>query len=326
MIIDRRSFLAGAAALAAGVPTLARAASPTKLGIDYAYYNPPSLVLRKFGWLEAALKPAGTEVEWVLSLGSNKANQFLSAGAIEFGSTAGSAALLARANGSPIRTVFLYSQPEWTALVVRKDSTIRDRRGLKGKKIAATRGTDPWFFLIRSLRDAGLDLGDIELVDLQHPDGRVALGRGEVDAWAGLDPHMASAQLDDGAKLLYRNRSFNTYGALNVREDLLRSNPQLVNTVLAAYRRAHEYARSHVEETAKILAEEAHIDQRVALLQLRERTAYPSPVPGSGYRDALRGIVPIVQAERLVADPNAAAGAVAALIGDGPARGAHAHA
>ena len=173
MPLDRRAFLGGTAALlagAAGLPAGASAAasSPATIGIDYAYYNPPSLVLRRYGWLEAELKPLGTQVNWVLSLGSNKANQFLAANAIGFGSTAGSAALLARANGAPIRTVFLYSQPEWTALVVRKDSPLRDRRDLKGKKVAATRGTDPWFFLIRSLRDAGLDVGDIELVDLQR--------------------------------------------------------------------------------------------------------------------------------------------------------------
>ena len=57
-------------------------------------------------------------MEWVLSAGSNKANEFLRSDAIDFGSTAGSAALLAKANGSEIQTVYIYSKPEWAALVV----------------------------------------------------------------------------------------------------------------------------------------------------------------------------------------------------------------
>jgi len=39
---------------------------------------------------------------------------------------------------------------------------------------------------------------------LQHPDGKTALIRGDVDAWAGLDPMMAQAEVEDGAKLFFR--------------------------------------------------------------------------------------------------------------------------
>src|ERR1700694_2683269 len=115
--LSRSDFLtaAGAVAFAAAVPLRAGAAGLDKIGVDYAYYNPPSLVLKSKGWLDEALSKRGTSVEWVLSLGSNKANQYLQAGAIQFGSTAGSAALLARINGSPIKTVFLSSRPEWDA-------------------------------------------------------------------------------------------------------------------------------------------------------------------------------------------------------------------
>ena len=133
-ILSRRALLGGAlaATAAAALSPLrrAQAAGVDKIGIDFAYYNPPSLILKKYGWLEEALAPSGTKVEWVLSLGSNKANQFLAANAVQFGSTAGSAALLARANGSPIHTVYLYSQPEWTALVVGKDSPLKTKHVL----------------------------------------------------------------------------------------------------------------------------------------------------------------------------------------------------
>jgi sulfonate transport system substrate-binding protein len=303
----RSGFLAaaGAAGLSTLLPRGVRAAGPDRIGVDWAYYNPPSLILKQKGWLEEALAKHGTAVDWVLSLGSNKANGFLAAGVAQFGSTAGSAALLARANGSPIKTVFLYSRPEWTALVVGKDSPLRAVRDLRGKRIAATRGTDPWFFLLRSLQAAGLQPSDVEVVDLQHPDGRVALERGQVDAWAGLDPHMAASQLEAGSRLLYRNVAFNTWGALNAREDFLAAHPDIVQVVLSSYERARRYAAAHLDETAALLADASHVERRVADLQLRERTTYPGDgTPGAEYHDAIAAVVPLIRGDKL-AKPDA---------------------
>jgi sulfonate transport system substrate-binding protein len=320
---SRRSFLIGGSAVAAAALAQRSAASAApldQLGIDYAYYNPASLILKQQGWLEEALGRNGTKVNWVLSLGSNKANGFLAANAVQFGSTAGSAAFLARANGSPIRTGFLYSRPEWTALVVAKDSPLRSVTDLRGKKVAATRGTDPWFFLIRSLRKNGLDLSDIELVDLQHPDGRSALERGQVDAWAGLDPFMAASQLDAGSRLLYRNPSFNTFGALNAREDFLAAHPDVVSIVLQQYDRARKFAIAHPQDAAKAVSDAAHLDLRVATLQITQRTEFPDPIPGAAYRDAVGGVVPIVRSEHLVANTDNLVQVVPALIDAKPAR------
>jgi sulfonate transport system substrate-binding protein len=315
--ISRSSFLAaaGGAALAAALPRVARAADLGELSVDYAYYNPPSLILKQKGWLEEALAKRGTKVNWVLSLGSNKGNEFVQSGAVAFGSTAGSAALLARANGTPLHSVFLYSQPEWTALVVAKNSPLTKLQELKGKKIAATRGTDPWFFLLRSLQTVGLTQDDVQIVDLQHPDGRLALERGQVDAWAGLDPHMAASQLDAGSRLLYRNVAFNTYGSLNAREDFLQQHPEIVEIVLKQYARARQYAATHVDETAGILADASHLDRRVAQLQLRERTKYPgNGIPDAAFHASIAGVVPLVKAQKLArpgADLDGALGSLA---------------
>ena len=60
-----------------------------------------------------------------------------------------------------------------------------------------TRGTDPHIFLVRALLDAGLTEKDITPVLLQHADGKTALIRGDVDAWAGLDPMMAQAEVEE---------------------------------------------------------------------------------------------------------------------------------
>jgi sulfonate transport system substrate-binding protein len=318
--LSRRSALA---ALAGGIgavalPHVARAAALPALGIDYAYYNPVSLILKQKGWVEAALP--GTKVSWVLSLGSNKGNEFLQANVVQFGSTAGSAAFLARANGSPIRTVFLYSQPEWTALVVAKNSPIATVPELRGKKVAATVGTDPWFFLLRALRDHGMTQRDIQLVNLQHPDGRLALERGQVDAWAGLDPHMAASQLEAGSRLMYRNINYNTFGALNAREDFLQDHPDVVATVLRVYDRGRHYALAHPDEDAQILAAASKLPVPVADIEIKQRTKFPDPTPGAAYRAAIEGVIPIVREGHLASPGADLDAALAAIVDPQPAR------
>ncbi len=290
------------------------AAKPTEIRLDFATYNPSSLVLKKFGWLEEDLKADGVTVKWVQSAGSNKANELVNSNSIDFGSTAG-AALLARTNGVPQKTVYIYSKPEWTALVVPANSPIAKVADLKGKKIAVTRGTDPFFFLLRSLKEAGLSQSDVEIVNLQHADGRLALERGQVDAWSGLDPHMATVELKSNAKLLYRNIDFNTYGTLNAREDFIKQYPEYTKRVITAYERARKWILDNPDEAAKILAEVAKIDLDIAKKQLTERTVLKDiGIPGDSVRAALEAVVPILKSEKLVADSTDPAKALSELI------------
>ncbi|RPH69074.1 MAG: aliphatic sulfonate ABC transporter substrate-binding protein [Myxococcaceae bacterium] len=298
-------------------------AEPLKeLRLDHATYNPSSLVLKKFGWVEEALSREGTKVTWLFSAGSNKANELLSSGSADLASTAGAAALLARTNGVPLKVVYVYSKPEWAALVVPKDSPVKSVAELKGKKIAATRGTDPFFFLLRTLQANGLRQIDVELVNLQHADGRTALERGQVDAWAGLDPHLAASELQAGSRLLSRNIDFNTFGTLNAREEFLRAHPEVVRTVLAQYERARAWILAHPGEAVQILAEAAKLSPEVARKQLTERTVLDRDVgvPGEKLRAALAAVVPILRSEKLVAPGADPEKALSELLAPGPAQ------
>jgi sulfonate transport system substrate-binding protein len=303
--MDRRIFikstaLLSLAGLASGVSLSAHAANaPEEIRLDYAYYSPTSLVLKHFGWLEEQVKASGIKVKWTLSQGSNRALEYLSANSIDFGSTAGLAAVLSRANGNPIKSIYVYSRPEWTALLVPKDSPIKTVADLKGKKIAATKGTDPYLFLLRTLKANGLKKSDVEIVHLQHADGRAALESGRIDAWAGLDPHMASSELQAGSRLLYRNVAFNTYGFLNVTEDFAKKYPEQVKQVLIAYERARQWILANPREASQIQADEAKISLAVAKVQLN-RTDFSNPYIGREHREALQAAAPILLQEDLV--------------------------
>lgn len=305
---------AGVAALAVlALSGVARAADKVEeLRIDYAYYNPLSLVLKEKGILEQDLAKDGIKVRWVLSLGSNKALEFLNAKSLDFGSSAGAAALLARINGNPVKSVYVYSKPEWTALLT-KDGAIQKVQDLKGKRIAATRGTDPHIFLTRTLNEYGLTEKDVKVVLLQHQDGRLALAKGDVDAWAGLDPLMAQAELEDGARIFYRNAEINTWGVLNTREDFAADHPELVAKVLQAYEKARAFAAANPGELKKIMIAQAKLSDAVAARQL-ERTDLASGVIGPRQQKTIEGAgIALQQAGVIPADVNVP-GVSAALV------------
>jgi sulfonate transport system substrate-binding protein len=287
-MLSRRGLLIGAAGAGLLPLRLARAASkPSEIRIDWATYNPVSMVLKEKGLLEQEFAKDGIGIRWVQSLGSNKALEFLNAGSIDFGSTAGSAALLGRINGNPIKSIYVYSKPEWTALVTRKDTPIQKVTDLKGKRVAVTRGTDPHIFLVRALLSAGMSEKDISEVLLQHPDGKTALIRGDVDAWAGLDPMMAQAQVQDDARLFYRNKDANTYGILNSSEDFLKAYPDLTRRVLAVYEQARKYCLANYDDEKRVFMSVTKLPGDVVDIQLKERTDLTNSRIGPQQRDTI---------------------------------------
>ena len=281
-------LFAGVLSIAASLFAPATAAElPKEITVDWATYNPLSIVLKSRGLLEKEFAKDGITVRWVQSAGSNKALEFLNAGSIDFGSTAGSAALVARINGNPIKAVYVYSQPEWTALVATKGSSISKIADLKGKRVAVTRGTDPHIFLVRALQTAGLTEKDITPVLLQHADGKTALVRGDVDAWAGLDPMMAQAEIEDGATLFYRNPEANTWGILNVREEFLAKYPETVRRVLATYEQARRLAIADYDSLRKEFAAVTKLPDAVIDRQLKQRTDLSSSRIGAPQRASI---------------------------------------
>jgi len=274
--------------LAGLTPTasLSAAEKPKEIRLDWATYNPVSMVLKERGLLEKEFAKDGIAIRWIQTLGSNKALEFLNASSIDFGSTAGAAALVSKINGNPIKSIYVYSRPEWTALVT-KDSKITRIEDLKGKRVAVTRGTDPHIFLVRALQSVGLTEKDITPVLLQHPDGKTALIRGDVQAWAGLDPMMAQAEVEDGARLFFRKPEANTWGVLNVREAFLKDHPDLVQRVLAVYEEARKYSLANYAEVKRVFIAATKLPEAVVDKQLKERTELTHSKIGAPQKESI---------------------------------------
>src|SRR6202023_1277733 len=121
----------------------------------------------------------------------------------------------------------------------------------------------------------------------QHPDGQTPLIRGDVDAWAGLDPMMAQAEIEDGARLFYRNAAANTWGILNVRQEFLKDHPDLVQRTLAVYEEARKYSLAHYDELKHVFIAVTKLPDAVADKQLTERTEITHNRIGAPQRESI---------------------------------------
>jgi sulfonate transport system substrate-binding protein len=272
---------------------------PSEVSVDYSYYNPLSLVIKKFNWLEKEFETDRVPIRWVFTPGSNLALKYLKDDSVNISSSASLSSVLSKAYGYRIKSVYVFARPEWAALLVNRDSPINSVNDLKGKRIAVTPGTDPYFFLLRALREAGMHKEDVEIVPLQHTDGRTALERKKVDAWSGLHPYAGMSQLENGSREIYRNVFFNSYGVLNVSEDFAKKYPEAVLRVLFVYEKARKWALRHPDDLDAIYAEEVKVPLAVSRLVL-SRYDFFNPVIDRNDMSMLRAASRVLKNERLI--------------------------
>ena len=154
---------------------------------------------------------------------------------------------------------------------------------------------------------------DVRFVLLQHGDGKTALLRGDVQAWAGLDPIMASAEVEAGARLFYRRPELNTWGILNTTDEFAQKNPDIIKRVLGIYEKARLFALANPKAVSAALVAAAKLPENVIAKQL-ERTDFSAKAIGPVQAEAIKAAgIALQQAEVIKADADIAA-ITAALI------------
>ena len=76
-LFSRRSLLLSALFVGLLPTSLIAADKPKEIRLDWATYNPVSMVLKEQGLLEKEFAKDGIAIRWVQTLGSNKALEFL---------------------------------------------------------------------------------------------------------------------------------------------------------------------------------------------------------------------------------------------------------
>ena len=113
-------------------------------------------------------------------------------------------AIALRQQGVPVKIVYL-GHRDGSALMVHKDSEIRSFQDLRGRRVAVpNRFSNQFLLIFKGLKDNGMTLEDIELVEMPPPDMPAALYAKAVDAIISGEPFMGQTELDGYGRVLYQ--------------------------------------------------------------------------------------------------------------------------
>jgi len=128
------------------------------------------------------------------------------------------------------------------AVVVRKDSPIRELKDLKGRKVASQVGTgSDLAFKDFVLPSAGLKESDVQIVNARYTDHVGMLQAGVVDAYVGVEPFIVLADgLGIGRVLIEHTKFDPNPSFLMANAAWVEKNPQAVRMLLEAWVDAYE--------------------------------------------------------------------------------------
>ncbi|RND45825.1 putative aliphatic sulfonates-binding protein precursor [Lacticaseibacillus paracasei] len=163
----------------------------------------PVDIARQHGELIKKMKAKGYHVVFKEFSDGAALMTALKSGAIDYARVGDTPPVTAKAAGTDIALIAAGATKEYgSGILVGKNSQITNLKQLKGKTIAYQKGTAAQYLIIQALKKAGLSTNDVKLVNMDQSSASVAFAKGSVDAWVTWDPYTATAQVNQGAKLL----------------------------------------------------------------------------------------------------------------------------
>ncbi|MEY4716294.1 aliphatic sulfonate ABC transporter substrate-binding protein [Lacticaseibacillus paracasei] len=163
----------------------------------------PVDIARQHGELIKKMKAKGYQVVFKEFSDGAALMTALKSGAIDYARVGDTPPVTAKAAGTDIALIAAGATKEYgSGILVGKNSQITNLKQLKGKTIAYQKGTAAQYLIIQALKKAGLSTNDVKLVNMDQSSASVAFAKGSVDAWVTWGPYTATAQVNQGAKLL----------------------------------------------------------------------------------------------------------------------------
>lgn len=148
---------------------------------------------------------------------------------------------------------------DFSAVMVKKDSSIKDASGLEGKKVAVNNLKNIGDTTVRaSVRKANGDPDKVNFVEMPFPDMPAALDKGRVDAAWVVEPFVSAIKGQGGRAVAWNfaDAADNlTVAMYFTTEQFAQENPDLVKRFTATMKEALAYCDSHPDEVRGMLGD-----------------------------------------------------------------------
>ncbi len=229
---------------------------------DQNYYNVEAS-------MEASgvLKDAPYTVSWKHFQSAAPLAEALDAGALDIGFLGDSGFTFLAAKDAPVKLIGVSRQnPDTIALLVAKNSPIKNIRDLQGKKVAYWPGAWSQQLTLRALAKAGLPDNYVKFVKLMPLDASSALINGSIDAFPVWEPYVSQQIVFSGAKPIITARGLMPgISAIAASTPAIASHRAEITDFLKRLQQARQWVDSHKTEYAAIWAKKASLDPAVSL-------------------------------------------------------------
>ncbi|WP_116893319.1 aliphatic sulfonate ABC transporter substrate-binding protein [Pseudomonas syringae] len=252
----RRALLAGLLAGLALCITLPAEAQET-LRIGYQKSSTLITLLKTQGTLEKALAAQHVAVTWHEFPSGLPLLEALNVGNVDISAdVADTVPIFAQAAQARL-TYFAQeaASPSAQAIIVHKNSPVRQLSDLKGKKVAITKAAGSHYLLIAALKKAGLAFSDIQPAYLSPADGRAAFENNKVDAWVTWEPFLTSAQRQLPTRTLADGKGLASYKRYYLTgTGYAKEHPQVLSVVYEQLHKAGIWLKANPREAAQVLS------------------------------------------------------------------------
>lgn len=140
--------------------------------------------------------------------------------------------------------------------VIIANSTVSTVRDLRGKRIGCEVSSLGVYILARALNTVGLNLADIELVNMEQSMGAKAMAEGSIDAFVTYPPVSVNILRQENRKTIFTSAEipYEIVDTVAISQAALQENPQLVERLHNAWQMAYDYWQEKPKEAVELMA------------------------------------------------------------------------
>lgn len=268
---DRRTFLAGAAALA-----LAACGGGGKGGRTKLVLGDQVHLTQARAEAAGALDKLPYDIEWANFVGAAPLLEALNAGAVDTAPAGDLPVILAAAANAPLKIIAgTRFATRDIGIIVPRDSPVRCVADLTGRRVivSSARGSISHYLLLEALKEARVDRNAVDIGFMLPNDAAAAFNAGRIDIWATFGTYQIAAELA-GARLIRDGEGINSPYALIAASEAALADAAKRNAlrdVMARLQKAALWSADHPDAYAGILVQQTKVDRRVADIMARRQ-------------------------------------------------------
>lgn len=232
--------------------------------IHVAYQNSSIIILlaKAKGLYDEEFAKDGIAVKYDMYLSGPPMIEAFAGGRADFAHTGDMPPVSAKSAGVDIKVISRAGYtPGGNALLIRPDSPYKSVNDLNGKKIAVQVGSSAHHFLILLLKKNGLNINDVNIVNLPASDHQAALETKNVDAVATWEPWNSVLENANAGKILEDSSSgVKRYiGVFLARNEFAQKYPDITERVLKVNEKAAAFIKSNPDEALELISKESKL-------------------------------------------------------------------